>query len=133
MRDPHWDRVMSARAACRRAEWKARPAPKLEGNLIAHMTLACVSEKFVQIVAERRKQLFALRINWPTDNRVFVTYREVGGAEITRHLIKLYPREAAFSPAVAMARETLRAALNDLRKLDFFAEAATRVGGAEHA
>jgi hypothetical protein len=145
---------MSARAARRRAERKGRPAaPTLDGNLIAHMTLARAAEKFIQVVAEQRKQLFALRINRPTDNRVFVTYRDEDGAEITRHMrrvralgfgvrreratlvyvIKLYSREAALSPAVAMARETFRATLNDLRKLDIFAEAATRARGTGHA
>jgi hypothetical protein len=117
------------------------------------LTLARVAEKFVQIVADHRKQLFALRTNRATDNRVFVMYRDEDGAEIARHMrrvralgfgvrheratlvyvIKLYPREAALSPDVATARETFRAALNDLRKLDFFAEAATRAGGAGHA
>jgi hypothetical protein len=145
---------MSARAARRRAEWQSRPAaPVLEGNLIAYITLARAAEKFVQIAAEHRKQLFALRINRRTDNRVFVTYRDEDGAEITRHMrrvralcfgvrheratlvyvIKLYPHEAARSPAVAMAREIFRAALNDLHKLDLFAEATTRMGEAGHA
>ena len=87
IRGPHRDRVMTARAARRRAEWQGRPAaPMLDGNLIAYMTLARVAEKFVQIAAEHRKQLFALRINRRTDNRVFVTYRDEDGAEITRHM-----------------------------------------------
>ncbi len=55
---------MSARAARRRAEWQSRPtAPMLDGNLIAYITLARAAEKFVQLVAEHRKQLLALRIN----------------------------------------------------------------------
>jgi hypothetical protein len=131
-----------------------RPAaPRVDGNLTAYMTLARTAEQFVQIVVEHRAQLFALRINRPTDNRVFVTYRDEDGAEITRHMrrvralslgvrheratlvyvIKIYPHEAGLSPAVAVARETFRAALKDLRALDCFAEAATRAGGSGHA
>lgn len=144
---------MSARSRAKRAERIAAEAGRPSGNLLAYMTLARAAENLARAVARDCDEIFALRVNRPTDNRVFVDV-EIGGVLVARNhmrrtraimfgtcherrelirAIKTYPHEAAQSPAVAMARERLKQALSDLHKLDLFAEAATRTGGGGHA
>jgi len=144
---------MSARSRAKRAERITAEAGRPSGNLLAYMTLARAAENLARAVARDRDEIFALRINRPTDNRVFVDV-EIGGVLIARHhmrrtraimfgtrherrglirAIKTYPHEAAQSPAVATARERFKQTLIDVHKLDLFAETATRRGGGGHA
>jgi hypothetical protein len=153
---------MSARRSERRrvAREAGRAKLRLDGDFLAKTTLAKASKIFVDAIVARQNEVFALRINRPTDDRVFVTstgmqwgVRLPGEADFTRHLprtralaigvrdelrtlrkaIEAYPREAAFSPDVALARQRFRTALADMHKLDIFAEAVSRTDGGGHA
>jgi hypothetical protein len=146
---------MSARAARRRAEREGRcfATATLDGDLTAYKYSARLRGREIQPGRRRAPKTASRPSDQSTDRQPgFRDYRDEDGPEITRHMrrvralgfgvrreraslvyvIKLYPREAALSPAVAVARETFRAAMNDLRKLDIFAEAAMRPGGTGH-
>jgi hypothetical protein len=143
---------MSARSRALRAARISAEDWRPSGHLLAYMTLAHAAENFARAVARDRDEIFALRINRPTDDRVFVDVERDGVLIARYHMrrtraimfgtrherraliraVKTYPHEAAQSLAVAIARERFKHALIDLRILDLIADAATRAGGFGH-